>query len=339
MTAITDKQGLAHIIQLDEVQQNLLAMLSRTETHLSGEQLGGRLGLSRAAVWKRIQRLRACGYNVAGSSRRGYRLDPGQDVVLPAEMGAGLTGQWLRGPVEHFVTLPSTNDLAKDLAGQGYPEGTVVVAESQSAGRGRLGRVWESPSGTGIYLSVLLRPPLPPEELPKLTLLAAVAVVEAIKAATGLQTGIKWPNDILFAGQKLGGILTEMETESDRMRHVILGVGLNVNTLEFPAHLQTLATSLASTGRRYARLDIIRAFFRALDELYGRFLRQEFPAILERWRRAAVTLGKAVTIKLGDRDISGVAVDVAPDGALMVRKSSGEVEKVISGEIPPAPHR
>jgi BirA family transcriptional regulator, biotin operon repressor / biotin---[acetyl-CoA-carboxylase] ligase len=322
------------IVELDEVQQNLLLMLKQTEAYLSGEDLGARLNLSRTAVWKRIERLRASGYLVEGSSRRGYQLQPGQDLLLAAEITADLPRQWLRGPVLHFVSLPSTNDLAKDLARQGYPEGSVLVAETQSAGRGRLGREWESPPGTGIYLSLILRPPLPPAELPKLTLTAAVAVVAAIKEATNLEVGIKWPNDILFAGKKLGGILTEMETESDQMSHLILGVGLNINTTAFPEHLHTMATSLRSTtGRSYARLAIVRAFLKAMDLFYGRFLRQEFPAILDLWRQAAVTLGKPVTVKRGAREISGLAIDVATDGALLVEKPGGEVEKIISGEI------
>jgi BirA family biotin operon repressor/biotin-[acetyl-CoA-carboxylase] ligase len=339
MTAGREKKAQPLIIELDQVQQDLLGMLHRTEAYLSGEQLGSRLGLSRTAVWKRIERLRACGYLVDGSSRRGYRLQPGQDLLLAADITAGLTRQWLKGPVLHFVSLPSTNDLAKDLARQGYPEGSVIVSETQSAGRGRLGRVWESPPGTGIYLSVILRPRLPPTELPKLTLTAAVAVVEAIKEATGLLTGIKWPNDILLAGKKLGGILTEMETESDQMSHVILGVGLNINTPGFPEHLAGLATSLSGTGRKYSRLEIVRAFLRTLDAYYGRFLGQEFPAILEAWRQAAVTLGRQVTVKQGGGEISGLALDVAPDGALLVEKPGGEVARVISGEIQQAPCR
>jgi BirA family transcriptional regulator, biotin operon repressor / biotin---[acetyl-CoA-carboxylase] ligase len=340
MTASRVKKPESPVIELDQVQQDLLSMLHRTKTYLSGEQLGSRLGLSRTAVWKRIERLRACGYLVDGSSRRGYQLPPGQDLLLAADITDGLTRQWLQGPVLHFISLPSTNDLAKDLARQGYPEGSVLVAETQSAGRGRLGRVWESPPGTGIYLSVILRPRLPPTELPKLTLSAAVAVVEAIAEATGLSTGIKWPNDILLAGKKLGGILTEMETESDQMSHVVLGVGLNINTPVFPEHLTELATSLLSgTGRTYSRLAIVRALLRRLDTVYGRFLGQKFPAILEAWRQAAVTLGRTVTVKQGGEEISGLALDVAPDGALLVETPGGGVERVISGEIQQAPCR
>jgi BirA family transcriptional regulator, biotin operon repressor / biotin---[acetyl-CoA-carboxylase] ligase len=328
-----EKKSAPDILGLDRVQQDLLLMLKQTGAYLSGEQLGSQLSLSRTAVWKRIERLRGCGYLVEGSSRRGYRLKPDQDLLLAAEIIQDLPRQWLQGPVFHFVTIPSTNDLAKDLARQGYPEGSVLVAETQSAGRGRLGRVWESPPGTGIYLSLILRPPLPPTELPKLTLTAAVAVVEAIKEATNLELGIKWPNDILFAGKKLGGILTEMETESDQISHLILGVGLNINTLAFPEHLEPLATSLRSTGRRYSRLAIVRAFLKSMDSFYGRFLCQEFPAILDLWRQAAVTLGKPVTVKRGAGEISGLALDVAPDGALLVEKPGGEIERVISGEI------
>jgi BirA family transcriptional regulator, biotin operon repressor / biotin---[acetyl-CoA-carboxylase] ligase len=333
MTEFQEKKPVAEIIELDRVQQDLLLMLKYIEADLSGEELGSRLGLSRTAVWKRIERLRACGYQVEGSSRRGYRLQPGQDLLLPVEILDGLPRQWLSGPVRHFVTLPSTNDLAKDLARRGYPEGSVLVAETQSSGRGRLGRIWESPSGTGIYLSVILRPPLPPTELPKLTLTAAVAVLEALREVSGLAIGIKWPNDIMFGGKKLGGILTEMETESDQMSHVILGVGLNINTLTFPDHLTPIATSLGSTGRTYSRLAIVRAFLATLDRLYGKFLNQEFTDILEAWRRGTVTLGKPVRVKLGAREVSGLAVDVAPDGALLVEKPGGEVEKIISGEI------
>ena len=320
-------------VRLDDVQQDLLRLLQATPAHLSGEQLGARLGLSRTAVWKRIERLRALGYQVDGSPRRGYRLTPGQDLLFPAEISAALPLTWLQGPVYHFVSLPSTNDTAKELARQGAPEGTLVLAETQSAGRGRLGRTWESPPGTGLYLSLLLRPPLPPVELPRLTLLAAVAVVEAIQAATGLRTGIKWPNDIIFQGKKLGGILTEMETESDAMRHVVLGVGLNLNTPAFPEHLREIATSLAVTGRTYSRLATLRAFLTAMDRLYGRFLNQEFPAILDRWRQLSVTLGKTVTIRRGADVHTGLALDVALDGALLLARPDGSVERILSGEI------
>lgn len=325
--------AVPEILALEPGQEELLGILQQSRDYLSGEELGSRLQVSRTAVWKRIERLRACGYAVEGSSRRGYRLEPGQDLLLAAEVAGALPAPWSAAQVRHFIRLPSTNDLAKDLARQGYPEGSVILAETQSAGRGRLGRVWESPAGTGIYLSIILRPALPPADLPKLTLMAAVAVVEAVKALTGVEVGIKWPNDILLAGKKLGGILTEMETESDQMRHVVLGLGLNVNTPEFPEYLQQVATSLRAAGRTYPRLPLVRAFLENLAALYGKFLGQQFPDILEMWRRAAVTLGKPVVVRQGSAEIAGIARDVAPDGALLVEQVGGTVVAVISGEI------
>ena len=334
----TDYDILAHSVRLEAGQYELLRLLKTAPDYLSGEQLGARLGLSRTAIWKRIERLREMGFAVEGGSRRGYRLAPTQDPLFPEEVKAGLALRWLTGPVYHVVTLPSTNDAAKALARQGAGEGTLVLAEGQSAGRGRLGRTWESPLGTGIYLSLLLRPPLPPAEMPKITLTTAVAVAAALQTACGVATGIKWPNDIIYQGKKLGGILTEMETESDAMSHVIVGVGLNINTPVFPAHLQETATSLAATGRTYPRLPIIRAFLAAMDGLYGRFLAQDFAAILQQWRQRAVMLGKTVVIRRGEVVHTGVALDVADDGALLLARPDGGVEKVFSGEIDAAPH-
>ncbi len=330
------KAAPAAAVYLEQVQEELLGLLQNASTFLSGAQLAARLQLSRTAVWKRIERLRSLGYQVEGSSRRGYRLAPGQELLLPAAILADLPLQRLAGPVHHYVSLPSTNDAAKELARQGAPEGTLVVAERQTAGRGRLGRVWESPPFTGLYLTLILRPPRPPAELPTLTLTAAVAAVEALQTATGVTTGIKWPNDIIFQGKKLGGILTEMETESDRMSFVVLGVGLNLNTPVFPEHLREIATSLAVTGRTYSRLATLRALLQALDHWYDVFLRDGFGDILARWRQATVTLGKVVCCRQGEREITGLAREIAPDGALIVVRPDGTEERVLSGEIQPA---
>jgi BirA family biotin operon repressor/biotin-[acetyl-CoA-carboxylase] ligase len=290
--------------------------------------------LSRAAVWKRIKRLQALGYAIVGSPRKGYRLLAIPDKLLPGEIAAGLKVRLLKGPIHHFETLPSTNDLAKELAAGQAPEGTLVVAEGQSRGRGRLGREWRSPPGAGLYVSVLLRPPLPPSDLPQITLTAAVAVVRALKRATGLAPGIKWPNDLVLAGKKLGGILTEMETESDQIRHLVLGLGLNVNNREFPAEIKDLATSLALvTGRSFSRLAILKAWLEELESLYQLFLGREFARILAEWKEYTVTLGHAVRVRQGPVEISGQALEVAPDGALLIETRTGEIVRVTSGEI------
>jgi BirA family biotin operon repressor/biotin-[acetyl-CoA-carboxylase] ligase len=301
---------------------------------ISGERLATSLGLSRAAVWKRIKRLQALGYAIVGSPRKGYRLLAIPDKLLPGEIATGLKVRRLKGPIHHFETLPSTNDLAKELAASQAPEGTLVVAEGQSRGRGRLGREWSSPPGAGLYVSVLLRPPLPPADLPQITLTAAVAVVRALKRATGVAPGIKWPNDLILAGKKLGGILTEMETESDQIRHLVLGLGLNVNNREFPAEIRDLATSLALvTGRSFSRLAILKAWLEELESLYQLFLGREFARILAEWKEYTVTLGQFVRVRQGPVEISGQALEVAPDGALLIETRTGEIVRVTSGEI------
>jgi BirA family transcriptional regulator, biotin operon repressor / biotin---[acetyl-CoA-carboxylase] ligase len=317
----------------------VLQVLRGAADAISGEYLAAQLGLSRAAVWKRVQRLKAQGYVIEGSPRRGYRLLAVPDKLLPEEVLQGLKTRLFTGPVHHFETLGSTNDLAKELAAQGAPEGTVVVAEAQTGGRGRLGREWNSPPGVGLYVSLVLRPPLPPMELPQITLTTSVAVVRAIRRVAGVAPGIKWPNDLLFNGKKLGGILTEMETESDRIRHVVVGLGLNVNNPGFPPELAATATSLTlAAGGAFSRVQLLKAWLEEFEELYERFLNQGFPEILEEWKCCAVTLGKMVTVRQGPREISGQALDVAPDGALLLRTASGETVRVTSGEITPGSH-
>ncbi len=329
MSSKSPDQGLVAVLQV----------LRDAVNPISGERLAAQLGLSRAAVWKRIHRLKAQGYAIEGSPRRGYRLLAVPDKLLPGEVLQGLKTRRFTGPVHHFETLNSTNDLAKELAAQGAPEGTLVVAEAQTGGRGRLGREWESPPGVGVYASLVLRPLLPPMELPQITLTTAVAVVRAVRRVGGMAPGIKWPNDLLVNGKKLGGILTEMETESDRIRHVVVGLGLNVNNPAFPPGLNATATSMAlAAGRQFSRVELLKAWLEELETLYDRFLNQEFAEILEEWKGAAVTLGRAVTVRQGPREISGQALDVAPDGALLLRTASGEVVRVTSGEITPGSH-
>ncbi len=307
--------------------------LNAATAPVSGQVLAVRLGLTRGAVWKRIQRLKAAGYGIVGSPRRGYQLEFPGDLLLPGDLTENLQTQHVCGPFYCLPRVPSTNDLAKSLARAGAPQGTVIIAETQSAGRGRLGRSWESPPGAGIYVSLILRPPLPPQELPKLTLTAAVAAVQALEEAGGVAAGIKWPNDLILEERKLGGILTEMETESDQMSHVVLGMGLNVHTRQFPPPLEGIAISLAQTGGTYSRRKILRSWLEHLDRLYEMFLLGRFPRILQLWREACVTLGKVVTIRQGPKTIHGRAVDVSAEGALILEGEGGAREYIFSGEV------
>jgi BirA family biotin operon repressor/biotin-[acetyl-CoA-carboxylase] ligase len=312
----------------------LLNFLREEDSYVSGEVLAARVGLSRAGVWKRLHRLKSLGYAIEGEPRRGYRLVGAPDKLLPQEILYRLRTQSLRGPIYHFETADSTNDRAKILGAQGAAEGTLVVAETQTAGRGRLGRSWSSPPGVAIYASLLLRPPLPPSELPQITLSTAVAVVRALTRAVGVTPGIKWPNDLILRGKKLGGILTEMETESDQIRYLVVGMGLNVNNPDFPPELGGRATSLyRAEGRPFSRLAILQAWLEEFEALYGQFLARGFPEILEEWQRHSVTLGKYVAVRQGPRQVEGLAREVAEDGALVLETARGEVVRVTSGEI------
>jgi len=312
----------------------LLNFLREKDESVSGEVLAARVGLSRAGVWKRLHRLKALGYLIEGEPRRGYRLVTTPDKLFAEEILYGLGARILRGPIYHFETAASTNDTAKALGAQGAAEGTLVVAETQSSGRGRLGRHWLSPSGMGIYASLLLRPPLPPNELPQITLSTAVAMVRALTRAAGVTPGIKWPNDLILRGKKLGGILTEMETESDQIRYLVVGLGLNVNDPDFPSELTGTATSLfREEGRTFSRVHILRAWLEEFEALYLRFLERGFAEILEEWKQHSVTLGKCVAVRQGLRQLEGLAIEVADDGALLLETARGELVKVTSGEI------
>jgi BirA family transcriptional regulator, biotin operon repressor / biotin---[acetyl-CoA-carboxylase] ligase len=312
----------------------MLNFLREKDCFVSGELLAARVGLSRAGVWKRLNRLKAMGYLIEGEPRRGYRLVSAPDKLLPEEILNRLDTRTLRGPVYHYGTTDSTNDIAKVLGAQGCDEGTMVVAEAQTAGRGRLGRSWVSPPGQGIYVSLVLRPPLPPHELPQITLSTAVSVVRALTRAVDVTPGIKWPNDLILKGKKLGGILTEMETESDQIRYLVVGMGLNVNNTDFPSELAPRATSLRlEKGRSFSRLAILKTWLEEFEALYERFLSRGFPEILEEWKEHSVTLGKYVAVRQGARQVEGLAMEVTLDGALLLETARGEEVRVTSGEI------
>lgn len=316
----------------------LLRTLRAAAGSVSGEALAELLQVSRAAVWKRIQQLKTWGYDIVGEPRQGYRLLAAPDRPLPFEVLEGLATRRFRGPVHYFPRLSSTNDVAKELGRQGLPEGTLVVAEGQTAGRGRLGRQWSSPAAVGLYVSLILRPPLPPTELPQITLTAAVAAARALERAARVRVGIKWPNDLLLDGKKLGGILTELETEADWIRYLVVGLGLNVNTASFPPDLAATATSLfQATGRQHSRLAVLRAWLEELEPLYELFLDRQFPVILAAWKSRTVTLGRPARVRQGGKELQGMAVDVAADGALLLRTAGGTLVRVTSGELAPDP--
>ena len=290
------------------------------DSYLSGEEMAKRLGVSRTAVWKHIQELRRDGYDIVSHSRSGYSLQSAPDTLRPEEIKNGLRTRRIGREIRFYPTVDSTNLEAKRLAQQGAPDGLIVVAEEQGKGRGRLERSFFSPAGKGIWFSVILRPDFLPQEAPKCTLLSAVAVAQAAEDF-GMKVGIKWPNDVLAAGRKLVGILTEMSAEMERIHYVIIGTGINVNIAEedFPEDLRDKATSLSQVkGEEIPRAAFFRAVLEHMDALYDSILREGFAEVFSMWRRYSITLGQMVRVidaRGGENAFTGRAVDIDEDGA------------------------
>lgn len=316
----------AHILQL---------LRSRYNSYVSGEEVSRQLKVSRTAVWKQIQSLKQAGYHIETHPKRGYALSQIPDLLLPEEIRHNLSANMLGRFIHYYQEIGSTNDEAKVLASAGAAAGTLVIAEQQHAGRGRLARGWFSPPAGGIWLSVILRPPFLPAEAPKCTLMAAVALSSAIRKTTGLPCGIKWPNDILVEGKKVAGILTEMSAEIDIINYIVIGMGINVNITkeDFPPELQDVGTSLQiAGGRQVNRLDLLRVLLAELEDAYEISVKQGFGSLLDRWRHMSVTIGQTVDVTTSDEAFAGVAADIDAEGALLVDTISGR-RRVIAGDV------
>lgn len=313
----------------------ILELLRRQEGFLSGEDIGRELSITRAAVWKGIKKLREEGYEIEAVTNRGYRLTNPETMYNKRELEQGLKTKTMGQTIYFYEETDTTNNRARELALEGAPEGTLVVAEKQTAGRGRRGKVWESPLGTGIWMSLVLRPQIMPAEASVLTLLCGLATAEAIEAETGLSAGIKWPNDILINGKKAVGILTEMDCEMSEVHFVIPGIGINVNTASFPPEIAEIATSLyLECGKTVSRRRLVHKVLERLEEHYETFLRTgSFAAMLENYRKHCITLGKEVHV-LGREPFFAEALDITPEGELLVRRAdNGKEEVVFSGEV------
>ncbi|WP_258360635.1 biotin--[acetyl-CoA-carboxylase] ligase [Moorella sulfitireducens (nom. illeg.)] len=317
-------------------QQVLEYLRRRPGEYISGEELSKRLAITRTAVWKHVQALRREGYQIDAQTRRGYCLLSAPDCFYPEEVTAGLKATWLGRNLYYYDEVGSTNQVAKELADGGAPEGTVVIAEGQTGGRGRRGRSWVSPPRKGIWFSVILRPRVATAMASQLTLLAAVAVAAAVRRQTGLPPGIKWPNDLLAGGRKMCGILAEIKAEIDVLEYVVLGIGLNANLEvgDFSPEVRPHATSLyLELGRPVERLPLFQEMLYQLEKWYERWQEKGFEPIRRAWKEASVTLGREVEVNTWRDVFRGVAVDIDAEGALLVRGAGGEVRRYNSGEV------
>ncbi len=320
-------------------REAVLSLLRGEEGFLSGQELSRRLKLSRAAVWKAVDALRGEGYEIEARTGLGYRLTAAPDVLTEAEIRSFLGPTRLVGrELRCFEELDSTNNYLK--AQPGAPDGTVAIADSQTAGRGRMDRSFQSPRGQGIYLSVLLRPPLPPDRLPPVTALAGVAVCAAVERVCGARPGLKWPNDPVLCGKKLCGILTELslEAETGRVQSLVLGIGVNVGQGEedFSPEVREVATSLRQAlGRSVSRPQLAAALLEELDRAYAALLAGDLPAYLAAYRSRCVNLGKTVRLIPfgGGEPETAQAVDIDEEFSLVVRGADGKERTVRSGEV------
>lgn len=304
---------------------------------VSGADLALRLGVSRAAVWSRIQELRVLGYQIEASPHLGYRLVASPDALHGDDLRLRLGQTQVVGrEIRVFEETSSTNDVVEKMARDGVAEGIAVFAEKQNRGRGRLGRSWHSPRRLGLYLSVLLRPKVAPQAITRLTIAAATASARAIESVTGLRPEIKWPNDLLLNGRKVAGILTEINAELDRVRHVILGIGMDVNqtSTDFPLELRRIATSLRIEGGQAVRRgELALALLRELDRDYERAMSRRFAELADEFEARCMTLGHWVTIQLGTRRIRGRAEALDEDGVLLLRTEYGHLERIVGGDV------
>ena len=315
----------------------ILQLFRQQDRFVSGEQLSRELGVSRTAVWKHISALRAAGYQVEALPSRGYRLISSPDALSAEEISVQLKTKIIG---RHLVTLAltsSTNAEAFRLAEEGAAEGTVVTADEQSKGKGRLGRTWSSPPGANLYCSAILRPQIKPFEAPQLTFLSAVAVARAIKQVSDLKPEIKWPNDVLIGGKKVAGLLNEMSAETDGINFVILGIGVNLNMTadQFPDDLRHPATSLyLEGGAKVGRARFTALLLNELDRLYTGFLDCGFAQVRREWQELCNATGREVVVSnLGCADIRGRFAGIDSDGALLAQRPDGTIERILSGDV------
>ncbi len=324
-------------IMATSTRNRLLSSLKEARgSWVSGEELSRRLGVTRTAIWKHACSLRAEGHVIESSTRKGYLLREALDRLVPSEIEASLRTARLGRPVVFEREVDSTNRLARDLAIAGAGEGTIVVAEAQTAGRGRKGRSWYSPPGEGIYLSLVLRPGFQPAEAPKTTLLAGVALAEALLPIVPTPVTIKWPNDILAGGKKVAGILVEAATQIDAIDYMIVGIGINVNMPAggFPPELGERATSLAAEiGHTVSRAGVLGDVLERFEREYDRAEREGFGPAIRRWRELSDMAGRRVRVHSFGGPLEGVIAGIDDDGVLLLTGAGGALERVMAGDV------
>jgi BirA family transcriptional regulator, biotin operon repressor / biotin---[acetyl-CoA-carboxylase] ligase len=319
------------------IKKKLLHALSESnQEFLSGQALADIAGCSRTAIWKHIEELRKEGFVLEAVRKKGYRVIETPDSVTESKIRLGLQTKSLGRVIHYEESVQSTQRIAHVLAGDGASEGTLVIADEQTAGRGRLMREWHSSKGTGIWMSLILKPLLSPQKAPQFTLITAVAVVQAIEEVTDLHPQIKWPNDILIDGKKVTGILTELQAESDKINSIIIGIGMNVNHTNehFPDELQKIATSLAiEQGEPLSRSEIVQKVLERIEALYSMYMKEGFTPVKLLWESYAISIGKKIRARTINGTIEGRALGITDEGVLKIEDSAGTIHQIYSADI------
>ncbi len=318
-----------------KIDKLIYLLVKNATVVVPGPKIASEIGVTRSTVWMWIEKLRSLGVEIKGHPSSGYQLQKLPDILAPSLIRRELGENEIGHRIIHYFRTDSTNSVALGLSVNGAPHGTVVLAEEQTAGRGRFGRSWYSEKSTGIYASIILRPPLSPAAAPILTLMAGVAAHHAVSTSTGLAVDIRWPNDLLVNGKKVCGILTEMSAELDRLHAVVLGIGINVNHREMPAELKGIATSLRIEGRKhYSRAHILVTLLKQLERRYRLLLDQGSAAIAKDWAAASTyAQGKRIRVLSNSGEFQATTSGLEPSGALRVRRDDGREESLVSGEI------
>lgn len=317
------------------MKEEILRLLRSADGYISGQELCNRFGVSRTAVWKAINQLKEAGYEIEAQQNKGYKLMAAPDLMTEAEIKSLMHTDWVAKEVLYFDTIDSTNTKAQELAEKGYPSGTLVVADKQESGKGRRGRSWVSPSGTGIFMTLMIKPDINPNNASMLTLVAALAVAKAITSVTGEKALIKWPNDIVINGKKVCGILTEMNAQFDYINHIVVGIGINVHNESFPEEISQMASSLMieAGGKRFHRAQIIAETMSYFEQYYDTFLKtQDLSALVREYDELLVNRNKSVRVLDPKEPFDGKAMGITPKGELIV--DTWESRKLVSsGEV------
>ena len=307
-------------MKVNETKRHILKALRECSDYLSGETLSSQLGISRVSIWKHIHSLKEDSY-VIEASPSGYRLISSPDLLLPYEF-PGL--EWR---IHYFPEISSTMDAARELAKKGAKEGTIVIAEAQTRGRGRMSREWISPAG-GIYVTIVLRPRMSPAYAPRINLMVSIAVADTIRKLFELKAELKWPNDVLIEGRKVCGILAEIDAEMDAVNFVNVGIGINANT-SIPQFEKTVTFLKDALGREISRKEFLSALLMEIERLQPLLMKAD---LLEEWKKLSVTLNKNVKIVAPDEVIVGLAIDIDTTGALLVKEKNGSLKKAMAGD-------